>query len=37
MAKKRLIILFDGHIREVTGCYGNEFIHTPNLDAVTEQ
>ena len=27
-----LFILSDEHTREITGCYGNEFIHTPNLD-----
>ena len=32
--KNLLFILSDEHTREVTGCYGNEFIRTPNLDAL---
>ena len=34
MAKNLLFILSDEHTREITGCYGNDFIHTPNLDGL---
>lgn len=27
-----LIIMSDQHNRKVTGCYGNQHVHTPNLD-----
>jgi choline-sulfatase len=29
-----LIIMSDEHSRKVLGCYGNEIVHTPNLDAL---
>ena len=29
-----LLILSDEHSREITGCYGNAFVRTPNLDAL---
>ena len=32
--KNLVFILSDEHTREITGCYGNDFIHTPNLDAL---
>ncbi len=33
MTPKNLIIFMsDEHTRSVTGCYGHDFIHTPNLD-----
>ncbi len=32
-----LFILSDEHSRELSGCYGNRTIHTPNLDALAER
>jgi choline-sulfatase len=33
-----LLFLFsDQHSREVFGCYGNPYVHTPNLDGLAAQ
>ena len=33
MRPRNLLFIFsDEHTREITGCYGNDFIRTPNLD-----
>ncbi|MDD9877305.1 MAG: sulfatase-like hydrolase/transferase [Magnetovibrio sp.] len=32
--KNLLIIMSDQHTQKVTGCYGHEFVETPNLDAL---
>jgi arylsulfatase A-like enzyme len=40
MAEKRpniLLIMSDNHMAELLGCYGNEEIHSPNLDALAQQ
>ena len=29
-----VIILSDEHNRDILGCYGNQFVHTPNLDKI---
>ena len=29
-----LFIFSDEHTREITGCYGNDIIQTPNIDAL---
>ena len=35
--KNMLFILSDEHTREITGCYGNEFVRTPNIDRLAKQ
>ncbi|MDA0304675.1 MAG: sulfatase-like hydrolase/transferase [Proteobacteria bacterium] len=32
--KNLIIFMSDEHTRSVTGCYGHDFIHTPNIDAL---
>lgn len=32
-----LFIMSDEHNKHVTGCYGNEVVRTPNIDALAEQ
>lgn len=32
-----LIIMSDEHASKILGCYGHEFIHTPNLDRLASQ
>ena len=35
--KNTLIIVSDQHSRHMTGCYGNSFIKTPNIDGLAEK
>lgn len=32
-----LVIMSDEHSRKVLGCYGNDVVHTPNLDALAQR
>ena len=32
-----LVICCDQHNPEITGCYGNKIVHTPNLDALAQR
>ena len=34
MARNVLFIMSDQHQQKVTGCYGHDFINTPNIDAL---
>lgn len=36
-SKNTLLIFSDEHTREITGCYGNSIIQTPNMDALAER
>ena len=35
-AQNTLFIFSDEHTREITGCYGNDIIRTPNIDRLAE-
>lgn len=35
MANNVLFILSDEHARNISGCYGNEIVQTPNIDALS--
>jgi choline-sulfatase len=36
-AQNTLFIFSDEHAREITGCYGNNLVRTPNIDRLAEQ
>jgi len=35
-SKNMLFIFSDEHTREITGCYGNKFVKTPNIDRLAK-
>jgi len=37
MAHNVLFILSDEHARDISGCYGNKIVRTPNIDALSAQ
>ncbi len=36
-AQNLIVIMSDEHSRKVLGCYGNDIVHTPNLDALAKK
>ena len=37
MANNVLFILSDEHARDISGCYGNRIVRTPNIDALSSR